>query len=307
MRRAALSFAMLACQLAIPALAGERNVVRGERGERPAVIAHRGASGYLPEHTLSAYTLAFAQGADMIEPDVVLTRDGVLVCAHDIVMDHTTNVADAYPGRARSDGHFYWADFTLAEVRTLWATGRRYEGEALPGHRVPTLDEMLSLVVRLNEAFGRGVGVIPEPKSPAFHAEQGLDIASALLRTLRAHGYADRSDACVVQCFELEALRRMHDELGTELRLVYLLGERPSEEELDDASSFCVGLGPSWKVLFEDDASLAHEARDRGLALYPYTFKKDRAEIARVARLEGVEGMFCDYPDIAIEVIVGLE
>ena len=111
--------------------------------DRPLVFAHRGASGYLPEHTLEAYTLAVAQGADHVEPDVVATRDGVLICLHDVHLERVTDAAAVYPDRARSDGRWYALDFTLAELRRLQVTAAgRHD---LPGCGIPTLDEMVGL------------------------------------------------------------------------------------------------------------------------------------------------------------------
>ena len=124
---------------------------------KPLVIAHRGASGYLPEHTLAAYSAAYFMGADVIEPDVVLTKDGVPICSHDITLDETTDVAEKFPGRARDDGKHYAIDFTLAEIKTLEKLGR--EGRVrMPGHTVPTLSEMIEMVQGLNEERVRRFG-----------------------------------------------------------------------------------------------------------------------------------------------------
>lgn len=270
------------------------------------VIAHRGASAYLPEHTLAAYAFAFAQGADVIEPDVVLTADDVAICAHDITMEHTTNVAELYPDRARDDGRHYWIDFTLAEVKTLAATGRRYDGETLPGFTVPTLDEMLALVRHLNTTFGRDVGVFPEAKHPAFHRDHGLSIERTLIATLARHGYTGREHSCLVQSFELGALEIIAQTLQSDLRLVWVTGEAPSEAELDRCARVCVGFGPSRALIEDDDgrfigADLLAAVRARGLALYPYTFKDEPDAIARFFDRYGATGLFCDNPDVAIE------
>ena len=268
---------------------------------KPLVIAHRGASGYLPEHTLEAYTLAFAQGADVIEPDVVLTRDGALICAHDLVMDEVTDVAQKYPGRAREDGKSYWIDFDLAEIKTLHKTGRATR-DAL-GFNVATLDEMLDLIARLNTAFARTVGVIPEPKDPAFHRSEGQPIEHPLLDALARLGYSDTDSGAIVQCFDLDSLRTMRHEMKTTLPLVWLMGEMPTAAQLDDAASFVEGLGPSRKLI-EDKGEpvragwLVEQARARDLALYPYTFNMDTDAMARFFHTYRVEGLFTNNPDL---------
>lgn len=265
---------------------------------RRAIIAHRGASWHLPEHTLPAYALAHGMHAGMIEPDVVATRDGVLICAHDLTMDATTDAAEVFPDRARDDGKRYWIDFDLAEILRLRAFGR--DGRRDPGYAVPTLDEMITLVRRLDAASGRTTGIIPEIKHPAFHAEHGFDLGRMVVDTLARHGYAGPDDTALLQCFDLATLERLHAS-GTSLRMVWLLGEAPTEAELDRAAAFCNGLGPSRRLL-EDErgrpTALLGAARSRGLALYPYTFKDEPGAVGRFLDRHRVEGVFCDDPSV---------
>ncbi len=151
-----------------------------------AVIAHRGASGYLPEHTLPAKALAYGLGADFLEQDVVLTKDRHPIVLHDIHLDTVTDVADRFPERARADGRYYALDFTLAEIKTLavherWDHKNRqpvFAGRFPSENRlsVPTLAEEIELVQGLNTSTGRDVGIYPEIKKPAWHREQGYDI-----------------------------------------------------------------------------------------------------------------------------------
>ena len=131
------------------------------------VIAHRGASGYLSEHTLAAYALGYGQGAHWIEPDVVLTADGVPIALHDTTLDRTTNVAETFAGRAREDGLHYAADFAYAEISQLRVVEARPGRYPYATFRVPTLAEVLELVQGLNHTTGRRVGIYPELKSPA--------------------------------------------------------------------------------------------------------------------------------------------
>lgn len=271
---------------------------------RAIIIAHRGASGYLPEHTLEAYAMAHAQRADFIEPDVCATRDGILVCAHDLTLERTTDVAERFPGRAREDGSFYVIDFTLAELKTLSKHGGVREGETpASGFQIATLDEMLALVDRLNRRTGREVGVIPEMKSPSWHMEHGFDLVRALHASLTLHGFTDRGDSAIVQCFELDALRSLRMELGSDLRLVFLSGEELSDDELDEVASFCDAIGPSRKLVEHESGAptgLVQRARARGLGVFPYTIKDEPDTVRRFFETHGVDGIFIDYPDVGV-------
>lgn len=189
-----------------------------DRGElNKIVIAHRGASGYLPEHTLEAYAMAYALGADYIEPDVVMTKDGVLIALHDIHLELTTNVEVVFPGGARSDGRWYAADFTLAEIKQL-SVHERANPDGTPvfpnrfrvdskGFHVPTLVEVIEMVQELNQATGRSVGIYPETKEPAFHDAAGLSMEEPLLALLASHGYAGPNAKVFIQSFDPRNLR----------------------------------------------------------------------------------------------------
>jgi glycerophosphoryl diester phosphodiesterase len=216
---------------------------------RTLIIAHRGASAHLPEHTLASYALAYGMGADAIEPDLVMTKDDVLICAHDLTIPNAAAMEATFDGsRRRADGKWYYIDFTLDELRSVQATLGRDAGAASDGgatapsgFSVTTLSEMALLVQRLNRTTGRGVAIVPEPKSAKFHTQAGKDIAAALIRDLAALGYTKRTDACVIQSFELETLRRMRAELKCDLPLVYLFGDPVAPAVLDDVATFADG------------------------------------------------------------------
>ncbi len=289
-----ISFAALSC-LGLARVADDRPL------DKPLVLAHRGASGHLPEHTLAAYTLAWSMGADYLEPDVVLTKDGVAICAHDVNMERVTDVAERFPDRAREDGKWYWIDFTLDEVRTLRVT---YAGAGGPvGGAVPTFEEFLRLVDRLNAIGGEDgrapVGVIPEPKRPEFHRQHGHHVELQVWTTLVVNGYAAEDDLAIIQCFDLDALKRL-DGVGCLLRLVWLVSEEPTDAELEHAAGFCHGLGPNRKLLEDDETRtrlpLLAKSREFGLMLYPYTFKDEPAAMARFFHKYGVAGLFTDFP-----------
>lgn len=299
----------------------------------PAVIAHRGASGYLPEHTLAAKALAHAQGADYLEQDVVATRDGRLIVCHDLFLERVTNVADVFPERRRSDGHYYAIDFDWEEIRELVVICDAVAAAALveaaapaasgEPFRICTLDEELDFIQALNRASGRNVGIYPEIKGPRWHAEHGCDLSSALLKILAEHGYRSAEDPVFVQCVDADELWRLKTELGTELRLTQLMGRStdPSQltkEALIAVADYAIALGPNYRLALARNADgrlaaspLAQSAVDAGLALHPYTF--NYAELPEgVADLEQVlvlayeelraDAVFCDFPDVAVEL-----
>lgn len=304
---------------------------------KPIVIAHRGASAYLPEHTLAAKALAHGQGADFIEQDVVLTRDGVPIVLHDIHLESTTDVAERYPDRARGDGHFYAIDFDLQEVRSLWAHERRNADgtpvfpERFPTEsqlfRVPTLEEEIILIEGLNKARGQAAGLYIEMKGTAFHSRHGQDLPKAVVDVLEATGWSERTDLVFLQSFEPEALRYLKDELKTPLPLIQLIAENSWAEDgdvdydhlrsdtgLDEISEYAQGIGPWMMQLYQGrdengDAiltDLVERAQKRGLAVHPYTFRADALppgvetfeELHRIFINDlGIDGIFSDFPD----------
>jgi len=208
-----------------------------QAADRPVVIAHRGASGYRPEHTLAAYRLGIALGADYVEPDLVATRDGVLVARHEAEIGRTTDVARR-PEFARRlttkevDGQqvtgWFVEDFTLAELRGLRAVERvphlrprntRYDGR----FQVPTFEEILRLVAEESERLGRPIGVYPETKHPAYFAGLGLGLEEPLLAALADHGFGGAEAPVFIQSFDPENLRWLRPR--TRLPLVQLVGD----------------------------------------------------------------------------------
>jgi len=300
----------------------------------PIVIAHRGASGYLPEHTLEAKALAFGLGADYLEQDVVATRDSRLVVVHDLHLDDVTDVAIRFPGRQRADGRHYAIDFDLAELQQLTVSERRRPDsplarfpERFPADaalfRVATLEQELALIAGLNKSMRRTVGIYPEIKHPRWHHEHGIDLARLVLDALAAHGYGGAESPAFVQCFDAAELRRVREELGCRLQLVQLVGEEAeyapllTPEGLARVARYADALGPSYKQLVAEQcfplrrSSLAERAKRAGLKLHPYTFRRDdlpayAADFEELLRAffadVGVDGLFCDQPDIAVRV-----
>lgn len=300
---ALLSFvlSLLANTIAIAAEAIKTNKI---------VIAHRGASGYLPEHTLASASLAYGLGADYIEPDVVLTKDGVPVILHDIYLESTTNVALIYPNRQRPDGHWYAIDFNLEEIRRLAVherldtqTGSAYFPQRFPAKvgilKVPTLEELILLVQGLNRSTGRQVGIYPELKAPAFHEQSGQDLVRRTLEVLTRYGYTTRNAPIFIQSFDPRSLRRIRSELKSPLRLVQLIGENSWQEPpginfdamrteagLQAIASYADGIGPRIAHVLAPlpgqsqadpmPTKLVAWAHARGLVVHPYTVRADQ-------------------------------
>lgn len=264
----------------------------------PCVVAHRGASGYLPEHTLEAYAYAYALGADLLEPDLVLTKDDVFICLHDIHLERVTDVARSFPGRARGDGRFYAIDFTLDEIRELSATGG--ERHEFQGCGVPTFQEFLDLVSHLNGRTGRQVGIIPELKEPSFHRAEGHPVEESYVQVIRAAGYDSRESLCITQCFEPETLVQLA-ELGLESRLLELVeDELLTAAELETISQRAQAIGPPKALIERTGGQLVLDAQRLGLAVIPYTFKESEAEARRFFVEYKVDGLFSDFPDVAL-------
>ena len=198
------------------------------------VIAHRGASGYLPEHTLASKVMAYAMQADYIEQDVVLSKDDVPIVIHDILLDDVTNVLEKYPNRKREDGRYYVIDFTFEEIKTLAVT-ERFDSETglqiypnrfpkgTSSFRLHSLQDEIELIQGLNKSTGKNIGIYPEIKKPEFHHENGKDISKIVLNILSDYGYKTKNDKCIVQSFDAIELERIRKELKSQLFLVQLM------------------------------------------------------------------------------------
>jgi len=286
------------------------------RAAFPIIIAHRGASGYRPEHTLAAYELAIDMGADFIEPDLVAIRDGVLISRHENEISETTDVGgrSEFADRRRTksiDGvevtGWFTEDFTLAEIKTLRAK------ERLPSRNqdfngrfeVPTFTEILDLARRKSAETGRTIGVYPETKHPTYFRSIGLPLEEPLLAVLEVAGFRDRSAPVYIQSFEmgnLEELRRR-----TDLPLIQLLDDEGQPYDLalagDDRSyrdlttpgdlakiaTYADGIGPHKRLIvptgmdgrLRTPTSLVEDAHRAGLLVHPWTFRSDGNFLAK--------------------------
>nr|WP_145549315.1 glycerophosphodiester phosphodiesterase [Variovorax boronicumulans] len=201
-------------------------------GDKPLVVGHRGASGYRPEHTLASYQLAIDMGADFIEPDLVATKDGVLVARHEPNITNTTDVATRPEFADRKttktvDGvdetGWFASDFTLAELKTLFAKQANAARDQSYNQqfRIPTLQEVLDLAKSESARLGRTVGVIPETKHPTFHANLNLKLEDRLLDLLASYGYTQKTSPVIVQSFEVSNLKYLRSK--SQIRLVQLV------------------------------------------------------------------------------------
>ncbi|SDJ71183.1 glycerophosphoryl diester phosphodiesterase [Microbulbifer yueqingensis] len=252
-----LFVAMILLAMAVPGLGAESTA--------PLVIAHRGASGYLPEHTLEAKSLAYGMRPDFIEQDLVLSRDGHLIVMHDIYLDQVTDVAKVFPDRARGDGHFYTIDFTLAELKQLQVT-QVFEGPIgtatpkYPGRfplwkssfELSTFEEEIELIQGLNQSLGYDIGIYPEIKKPWFHHREGQDIAQKTLAALKRYGYSDRSSGVFLQSFDAEELQRIDRKLmpamDMDLPLVQLVASTSWGEKRVQQAGHWVNYDYDWML-----------------------------------------------------------
>lgn len=289
---------------------------------RPVVIAHRGASGYLPEHTLPAKALAHGMGADFLEQDVVASRDGQLLVFHDLHLDQLTDVAQCFPGRARSNGLHYCIDFSLAEIQALRVTERRRKdgsGARFRGRfpidtgtfRIHTLEEELDFIQGLNQSTGRRTGVYAEIKDPAWHGQHKFVLGDRLMETLRAFGYRTRGDGFFVQCFSGPELRRVRVRFGAEVPLIQLLeeGTPVTRESLEAIAEYAQGIGPHMSLAWPD-TGLVRLARELGLLVHPFTFRADELPygfetftqlLTTFLDVLEVDGVFTDFPDLVAQ------
>jgi glycerophosphoryl diester phosphodiesterase len=277
---------------------------------RKQLVAHRGASAYAPEHTAAAYRLAMEQGADFVEQDLQVTKDGQLVCLHDLTFDRTTNVKDVFPGRSRTldrEGRqltgYHVSDFTLAEIKQLDA-GSWFDPK-FKGEQILTFQEAIDLVK------GKA-GIYPETKAPEVYGSIGFDMEKLVMDVLRKNGLdtpgANPKTPVIIQSFSAESLKKMVG-MGVKLTLVFLLGDRDrdvwlTEAKMPEIKRFAAGIGPS-KTIISGKPEIVGWAHAAGLTVTPYTFrsagqpagKNARDEMSQFLYTYGVDAVFTDNPD----------
>lgn len=319
--RPAVTAICLSLAAAMPASAATFTTLSGDA---PIIIAHRGASGYEPEHTLASYELAARLGADYIEPDVVITSDGVAIALHDTTLNRTTNVEALFAPR---NGGYDAVNFTLAEIKTLtvdFVPTTPVSQSAIPDFvptsatpfAVPTLQEVVDLVTSYNADYGTDIGLYPELKTA------NPDLNRIIVTTLIEAGLSTADDKVYIQSFDLQTLKdvaTVQAELGSTIRQIALGTARVEDgvpklirsltdgTPLSEISGFVDGVGPSLFALPDlgigvtvDFVSLAHGL---GLQVHPYTFGKANLEEAYAEFTGyfdiGIDGFFTNYTDVA--------
>jgi len=295
----------------------------------PLIIGHRGAAGHRPEHTLAGYRLGAEMGADYIEPDLVATKDGVLVARHENEIGSTTDAATKFPDRKRTrtiDGTsitgWFSEDFTLSELKTLRARERlEFRSHGWDGQfEVPTFDEVIQLAQQLGAELGRPIGVYPETKHPTYFRTIGLPLEDRLLAALDRRGWNTADAPVFIQSFETN-LRDIRPK--TKIKLIQLIERNvPTDEELRTITSYADGIGPNTRLVIpaapdgtllppNDLVARAHAA---GLLVHVWTLRSEPvflsksylgdpgAEFRQFRDLQ-VDGMFTDFPDAAARAL----
>ena len=284
------------------------------------IIAHRGASGERPEHTIASYTRAIEQGADYIEPDLVLTKDGVLVARHENEISETTDVADKpeFADRKTSktiDGKkmtgWFTEDFTLAELKQLRVFGRvdDSERETMQAYQIATLDELILLVQRLNKAVSRMTALLIEVKDSEWHAQQGKPLEPVLLETLARHKVDTPAGGYIIQSFDEAHLRSLRDMYQCQLPLMWLTSELPSLEKVDGIRAWAHGINPHRSAIEVDGKpntaglTVLERMHSRGMKLFVWTFNDEPDVLQRFLDCYGVDGVITNNPDIGARAL----
>ncbi len=316
------------------ALSGCTTYRNGTAKHDKIIIAHRGASGYLPEHTLESKALAFGQQADYLEQDLAMSKDGKLIVIHDHFLDGLTDVAKKFPARARADGRYYVID---SGRFPLWKSE----------FRLHTFEQEIEFIQGLEKSSGKKIGIYPEIKAPWFHHQHNKDIAKATLEVLKKYGYTAKQDLVYLQTFDYNELKRIKTELlpamGMDIKLVQLIaytdwGETQEKNEegqwvnydydwmfkkgaMKEIAAYADGVGPGWYMLFDEEKSkagsivytdMAEEVKAQKLEMHPYTVRKDALpEYMRtidemfecLLYKAGATGVFTDFPDLGVRFL----
>lgn len=297
--------------------------------DQKIVVAHRGASGYLPEHTLEAKAMAHAMNADFIEQDLVLSKDDIPIVIHDIYLDNVTDVATKFLNRKRNDNRYYVIDFTFDELKTLRVTERfnPKTGEQSYPNRFPknkgnfklhSLQEEIELIQGLNKSTSKNIGIYPEIKEPEFHRKEGKNLTEIVLKVLSDYGYKTKKDYCILQCFDAKELERIRKELQSELFLVQLIEFPEETKQLEHFATYADGIGPHYKQILSEKVngkftftSLVSDAHQLGLKVHPYTFRADSLdefssfeEMMQTLLIDAnIDGCFTDFPDLVVDFL----
>jgi glycerophosphoryl diester phosphodiesterase len=338
------SSALLSVSLLLSACGGGSSETQITPLPAKVVIGHRGASALRPEHTIAAYTKAIEIGADVIEPDLVSTKDGVLVARHENEISGTTNVADKPEFAARKQTKkidnvsvtgWFTEDLTLAELKTLRAKERipanRPENAKFDGQfEIPTLQEVIDLAKAKSKETGRTIGIYPETKHPSYFKSINLPLEKRLIDILHANGYRGKTAPVFIQSFEVSNLKEIRS--MTDLPIVQLLSSAGQPEDfrlaadkrtyadiasaagLLEVASYANGIGPSKDMIIPRDAqnnlgvptSLVKNAHAANLVLHPYTFRPENPFLPANLRKGNVASL-TERGDLAAELKIFLD
>jgi len=283
--------------------------VSAQQPKTKQAIAHRGASGYAPEHSAAAYKLAMEQKVDFVEPDLAVSKDNVLFCMHDDTLERTTNVAEVFPDRVaagyqtRQPGkHWLANDFTMAELKRL-DSGKWFKPE-FAGQRLLTFQEMIDLV-----RSKPGFGIYPELKSPELYKSRGIDQVKLFVDIVKKNGL-DKPESLktmpvIIQSFDEEAIRRVAKELTTIPR-VFLTAKDDdvTDARMRELAKFSTGIAPE-KFVIARHPDMVKRAHDAGLTVTSWTFRADektdyptvKDEMAQFLYTWGIDALFTNHPD----------
>ena len=296
----------LSALLALVVIAGAGILAQPAKPKQ--AIAHRGASGYAPEHTPAAYKLAMEQKADFVEPDLAVSKDNVLFCMHDDTLERTTNIAEIFPNRPSADArmrqpgtHWLGNDFTMAEIKSLDA-GKWFKPE-FAGQHIQTFQDAIDLV--------RGkAGLYPELKSPELYKSRGVDQVKLFVDIIRKNGLDKpeslKTTPVIIQSFDEEAIRRVAVDLPTVPR-VFLTSkdEDVTEARIKALAKFATGIAPE-KTLILKHPEMVARAHASGLTVTSWTFRADdtdmkypsvKAEMSHFLYELGIDALFTNNPD----------
>jgi glycerophosphoryl diester phosphodiesterase len=286
------------------------------RAQMPRIIGHRGASGYRPENTLDSFLLAAAQGADAIEPDVVMSRDGVLFVRHDLGLAESTDIATrpefASRARAIAGRHDWWvSDFDAAEIDTLRARqpfasrGTQFDGRFI----VPRFSQLLDVVAEASRQRGTPLIVDIEMKHPEYFHALGHNLPNAIAAELFMRGLAGLNSPVWLESFDHAALRVLAARCSNAAYALFDVA--PTLAQLDELAGWAHGIAPMKFLLWDAqgrDSGLIDAAHARGLEVHAWTFREDRSpapfastrEELATALCAGCDAVFCDFPDVAL-------
>lgn len=297
------------------------------------VIAHRGASGYLPEHSLEGVAMAHGWGVDFIEADLVVTKDNRLIVLHDHHIDTTTNVDEIFPKRMRKDGRYYAVDFTLEEIKQLNIHERvdiktkkqvfinRFSRK-MKHFKVPTFDEFIELILELNRTTNRQIGIYPELKAYTFHKKEGKNILDLFMGTLKRYNL-ENSKKIIVQSFHPQPLIELKQRYKSSLMRVQLIAEDSWNETevkyykmksmngIKKVAEYADGIGP-WLGQLKNDPEILSYARQNNLKVHAYTHRVEAVKKMGKTDLDFIrflvedlklDGIFSDQADVVKKMI----